>query len=127
MISRKNHSPLIEHADEIAPLLKLLSHADRLKIAVELLRGEAKVGDLAARTHVAQPSLSRELARFGAHGFVATRREPKSIYYALSDERLVHLLNATAGAAAAFAAQTSAGTSASNQESDASRRERSRQ
>jgi DNA-binding transcriptional ArsR family regulator len=100
MISRKHPSAMIERADEIAPLLKVLSHADRLRIALELLDGEMKVGELAARTKVAQPSLSRGLARFRAHGLVTTRRLSKEIYYAISDERLVRILNALEDAAA---------------------------
>lgn len=110
----------------MSALLKVLSHADRLKIAIELLRGEAKVGDLAARTKIAQPSLSRELARFRGHGLVETRRESKIIYYALSDERLVKLLNALANAAPALAAPTTAERSSSEPTTGASRSNRSR-
>lgn len=127
MICADPLSSLADRASEISALLKVLSHADRLKISIELLRGEAKVGDLAARTKIAQPSLSRELARFRAHGLVETRRESKIINYALSDERLVRILNALADTAAAFAAPISAGTSASDQESGASGRKGRRQ
>lgn len=126
MICDDSLSSLADRASEISALLKVLSHEDRLKIAIELLSGEAKVGDLAARTKIAQPSLSRELARFRAHGLVETRRESKIIYYALSDERLVRILYALADAAAAFAAPISAGTSANDREGGASGRKLSR-
>jgi len=145
MISRKHHSALWERAGEIAPLLKILSHADRLRIALELLDGEMKVGELAARTKVAQPSLSRDLARFRAQGLVTTRRLSKEIYYAISDESLVRLLNALEGVAAnapisppdkekrqdktteALRARPSAGSVHHEQGSGQSRRHRSRQ
>jgi DNA-binding transcriptional ArsR family regulator len=118
-------SSLAGRASEVSALLKVLSHADRLKVAIELLHGEAKVGDLAARTKVAQPSRSSELARFKAHRLVETRRESKAVYHALRDELLVHLVYALADAAAAIAAPTSVRASSRKQNTGAPRRHRS--
>ena len=61
---------LRERAGEVAGLLKILSHPNRLLVACELMEGECSVSEIEARTGVAQPNLSRDLARLRAAGLV---------------------------------------------------------
>lgn len=85
-------------ADEVAGLLKLLSHPTRLLIACELTRGEASVSALEEATGADQPNLSRDLARMRAEGLIAARRQSKSVYYRLADNRLVRVIGALCAA-----------------------------
>ena len=125
MTYRTNYTPLAERADEIASLLKVLSHPHRLRIAIELLDKELAVGELAALANIEQPSLSRELARFRALELVNTRRRSKEILYSLSDERLVRLLEQLEGAANSFPTPPEILSPESGKDSRAVRRSRS--
>lgn len=89
--------PLYElrtRADEVAALLKTLSHRNRLLIACQLMEGELSVSAIEQRTGVRQPVLSRELARLRRDGLLATRRESRMIHYSLADSRLAALIGA---------------------------------
>ncbi|KPP82068.1 MAG: ArsR family transcriptional regulator [Oceanicaulis sp. HLUCCA04] len=81
-------------AEEVSGLLKLLSHPNRLLVTCELADGELSVSDIEARTGVAQPNLSRDLARLRAEGIVSTRRQSKQIFYSLTDPRILAVMRA---------------------------------
>lgn len=81
-------------AEEVSGLLKLLSHPSRLLVACELADGELSVSDIEARTGVAQPNLSRDLARLRSEGIVSTRRQSKHIFYSLTDPRIIAVMRA---------------------------------
>ncbi len=85
-------------AEEVAGLLKLLSHPNRLLIACELRDGEASVSALEEAIGAAQPNLSRDLARMRAEGLVAARRQSKSVFYRLADDRLERVIDALCAA-----------------------------
>lgn len=84
--------------DEVSGLLKLLSHPTRLLIACELRKGEASVSALEVATGAAQSNLSRDLARLRAEGLIAARRQSKSVYYRLADDRLLRVIDALCAA-----------------------------
>ena len=88
----KDVAALRAGAGEIARLLKILSHQNRLLIACELMCGEASVSEIEERTGVRQPVLSRELARLRAARLVSTRRASKLVYYRLADDRLPNVI-----------------------------------
>lgn len=94
MALRQPLDDLSDRAEEISALLKALSHPTRLLIACELKGGEASVGALEAAIGAAQPNLSRDLARMRNDGLLAARRESRSIYYRLADDRLIRLIDA---------------------------------
>lgn len=81
-------------AEEVSGLLKLLSHPNRLLVTCELADGELSVSQIEARTGVAQPNLSRDLARLRAEGIVSTRRQSKQIFYSLTDPRIIAVMQA---------------------------------
>lgn len=85
-------------AAEVSGILKLLSHPNRLLIACELRDGEASVGALEAATGAAQPNLSRDLARMRDEGLLAARRQSKSVFYRLADDRLARVIDALCAA-----------------------------
>jgi len=97
---------LRERAEEVAGMLKLLSHPNRLLIACELSSGEHSVGALEKTTGAAQPNLSRDLARLRAEGLVIARRESKSVFYRLADDRLARVLDALCAAFGPASAQS---------------------
>lgn len=81
-------------ATEVSGLLKTLSHPNRLRIACTLKGSELSVSEIEAETSIAQPHVSRELARMREAGLVAARRESKNVYYCIADDKLVHLIDA---------------------------------
>lgn len=90
-------------AEEVSGLLKFLSHPNRLLIACELRNGEASVSALEEATGASQPNLSRDLARMRAEGLLVARRQSKSVYYSLADDRLERVIDALC---TAFSPQT---------------------
>lgn len=88
----KEVSALRAGAGEVARLLKILSHPNRLLIACELMCGEASVSEIEERAGVRQPVLSRDLARLRAAGLVVARRDSKLVYYRLADDRLANVI-----------------------------------
>ncbi len=104
MGAAENLDSLKSRAPEVAELLRLLSHPVRLRVALTLMGGEMAVSGIAEIPGVAQPALSRDIARYRAMGLVSTRRAAKEIYYRLSDERLRDLLVAIGAALPASSA-----------------------
>jgi len=85
-------------AEEVSGLLKLLSHKNRLLIACELRESEASVSALEDAIGAAQPNLSRDLARMRDEGLLVARRQGKSVYYRLADDRLARIIDALCAA-----------------------------
>jgi len=77
---------------EASGVLKALAHPARLLIVGHLLDGEKSVGEIERDLDLRQPSLSQQLRHLREAGVVATRREAKSVYYRLADERVALLL-----------------------------------
>lgn len=94
MIAGMAPADLRARAEEVAGILKVLSHPNRLLIACDLMEGERSVGEIEARTGVRQPTLSRELARLRDESLVETRRDSKQIFYRLVDPRIPRLIEA---------------------------------
>ncbi len=61
--------------------LKALGHKARLAILAELTAGEMNVSEIEARTGIAQPGLSQQLAVLRQAGLVETRRHAKAVFY----------------------------------------------
>jgi DNA-binding transcriptional ArsR family regulator len=85
---------LAKRSTEVAALLKALSHPTRLLVACELKGGEQSVSALEESIGAAQPNLSRDLARMRREGLVSARRQSKSVYYQLADDRLALVIDA---------------------------------
>jgi DNA-binding transcriptional ArsR family regulator len=77
-----------------AELLRALAHPMRLQIVCRLLDGELSVSGFEGELGLKQPSLSQQLGQLREADLVATRREAKSVFYSLVDDRVRILLDA---------------------------------
>jgi len=77
----------------VAKYFRALGDPTRLYILELLRREELSVGELVDRVGAAQPKVSNHLACLRWCGFVATRREHRTVYYRLADERVSELLS----------------------------------
>ncbi len=80
-------------AKTVSALLRVLANEDRLLLLCQLTSGEKSVGELEAHLDIRQPTLSQQLAVLRSEGAVTTRREGKRIYYAVTDPKVLALLN----------------------------------
>lgn len=77
---------MVGSAKRASDFLKALAHESRLMILCFLAEGEKSVSELEELLSLRQPTVSQQLARLRADGLVSTRREGKTIYYALASE-----------------------------------------
>ncbi|GAB0117086.1 ArsR/SmtB family transcription factor [Acidisoma sp. 7E03] len=85
---------LAARATEVAELLKLLGHPQRLMIACLLAEGPFGVSEIEARLGLRQPSLSQQLGVLREAGVIEGRREAKAVIYHLAEPRIAALLQA---------------------------------
>lgn len=78
--------------DVVATYFRALGDPTRLRI-LKLLReqGELSVGELAERLEIAQPKVSNHLAGIRWCGFVVTRRQHRTVYNRIADERVAEI------------------------------------
>lgn len=81
-----------DRAGEVADFLKTLANENRLLILCVLLEGEQTVGQLNSRIDLSPSALSQHLAWLREAGFVKTRREAQTIYYQLTNERVMQVM-----------------------------------
>ena len=74
-------------AVEAANFLKAISHEGRLMILCHLASGEKSVTELETLLSARQAAVSQQLSRLRLEGLVIPRREGKTIFYRLADER----------------------------------------
>ncbi|EPX84829.1 transcriptional regulator, ArsR family [Rubellimicrobium thermophilum DSM 16684] len=78
---------MMEKAQQASDVLKALSHEGRLLILCHLVTGEKSVGELERLLSARQAAVSQQLARLRLEGLVRPRRDGKTIYYSLTDDR----------------------------------------
>ena len=74
-------------AVEAANFLKAISHEGRLMILCHLASGEKSVTELETLLSARQAAVSQQLSRLRLEGLVIPRREGKTIFYRLADDR----------------------------------------
>jgi len=81
-------------SDLVAKYFRGFGDPSRVRI-LEMLRsqGELSVGELAARLQLPQPKVSNHLACLRWCGFVATRREHRTVLNRIADPRVVTMLD----------------------------------
>ena len=67
--------------------LKAISHEGRLMILCHLATGEKSVTELEELLSARQAAVSQQLGRLRLEGLVTPRRDGKTIYYSLADDR----------------------------------------
>tara|TARA_E500000318_G_scaffold47941_1_gene45090 strand:- start:3481 stop:3831 length:351 start_codon:yes stop_codon:yes gene_type:complete len=83
---------MIENATHATEFMKALAHEGRLLILCQLATGEKSVTELEELLSSRQAAVSQQLARLRLEGLVNHRREGKTIYYSLKDERAIRML-----------------------------------
>lgn len=68
---------------------RALADPKRLCVLECLARGEQSVGDLSGQVGCQVPNMSQHLAVLRSAGLVTTRRDGSTIYYRLSDPRVL--------------------------------------
>jgi DNA-binding transcriptional ArsR family regulator len=84
--------PTAEAAGIRARFFRVLGDPKRLRILELLLTGERTVSEIVEHLQAPQGRVSNHLACLRWCGFVATRREGRSVYYRLADARVRDLL-----------------------------------
>ncbi len=78
---------MLERATTAANFLKAISHEGRLMILCHLVDGEKSVTELEELLSARQAAVSQQLSRLRLEGLVVPRRDGKTIYYSLADDR----------------------------------------
>ncbi|WP_394180618.1 ArsR/SmtB family transcription factor [Yoonia maritima] len=78
---------MMENATTATNYLKAISHEGRLMILCHLATGEKSVTELEELLSARQAAVSQQLGRLRLEGLVQPRREGKTIYYSLTDDR----------------------------------------
>jgi ArsR family transcriptional regulator len=80
-----------------AALFRALAHPMRVQIVYRLLDGEMSVTGLETELGLRQPNLSQQLGQLREAKLVTTRREAKSVFYSLTDDRVRAIVQALRG------------------------------
>lgn len=75
------------NAMEASNFLKAISHEGRLMILCHLASGEKSVMELEQLLSARQAAVSQQLSRLRLEGLVTPRRDGKTIFYSLADDR----------------------------------------
>ena len=86
-MSDEDMDRMLSHAVTASNFLKAISHEGRLMILCHLVSGEKSVSELEALLSSRQAAVSQQLSRLRLEGLVESRREGKTIFYRLADDR----------------------------------------
>ena len=78
---------VVEKARSASNFLKAISHEGRLMILCHLVSGEKSVTELEDLISARQAAVSQQLSRLRLEGLVIPRRDGKTIYYSLADDK----------------------------------------
>lgn len=81
-----------KNCNEVAELLKVLAHPQRLMILCHLLEGEKTVGELHELCELSQSYTSQFLNRMKREGLVSGTREGNFTAYKLADPKVAKLI-----------------------------------
>lgn len=83
---------MMENARRATGFLKALAHEGRMMVLCHLATGEKSVTELEQLLSARQAAVSQQLARLRLEGLVGFRREGRTIYYFLEDDRARQML-----------------------------------
>ena len=92
-ISDEEMDKMLTKATDACTFLKAISHEGRLMILCHLVTGEKSVTELEDLLSARQAAVSQQLSRLRLEGLVTPRREGKTIYYSLTDDRATQILD----------------------------------
>jgi len=82
-----------EILNRAAQTIRVLGHADRIRIVEVLEGGDATVTEIQEEVGLPQATVSQHLARLRGHGIVQSTREGQNVVYALVEPKVKHILN----------------------------------
>ena len=85
--SQEEIDQIVTKATAASNFLKAISHEGRLMILCHLVSGEKSVTELENLLSARQAAVSQQLSRLRLEGLVQPRRDGKTIYYSLTDDR----------------------------------------
>ncbi len=80
--------PSEEELYDLAELFKVFGDTTRIRILYELFGGELCVGDIAEKLSMTQSAISHQLRVLKTSRLVRSRRDGKTVYYALDDDHV---------------------------------------
>ncbi len=83
---------IVTKATQASNFLKAISHEGRLMILCHLVTGEKSVTELEKLLSARQAAVSQQLSRLRLEGLVQPRRDGKTIFYSLTDDRAVKII-----------------------------------
>jgi ArsR family transcriptional regulator len=86
-LSEDEMDRMVTNATNASNFLKAISHEGRLMILCHLVSGEKSVTELEDLLSARQAAVSQQLSRLRLEGLVVPRREGKTIYYCLADDK----------------------------------------
>ena len=89
----KTSKKQLKSLTEAAECLRTLAHPHRLRIVQLLLSGETyTVNDLAEICGITQPMTSDHLRLMQRCGFLSSRKEGRTVYYAIAEPHLAQIM-----------------------------------
>jgi ArsR family transcriptional regulator len=82
-------TPTEDERQRSAAVARALGDPKRLCVLESLAGGEASVGELAGRVACQVPNMSQHLAVLRSAGLVTARKDGSTVYYRLSDPRIL--------------------------------------
>lgn len=83
----------VASATDASGFLRAISHEGRLMILCYLAQGEKSVTELEDLLAARQAAVSQQLARLRHEGLVTHRRDGKAVYYQLTDDRSLKVID----------------------------------
>jgi len=84
---------MMDNATVATNFLKAIGHEGRLMILCHLASGEKSVTELEDLLSARQAAVSQQLSPLRLEGLVQPRREGKTIYYSLTDDRCKRIIS----------------------------------
>jgi len=88
---------MAENAKQATDFMKAMAHESRLMILCYLSSGEKSVTQLEDLLALRQPTVSQQLARLRLERLITARRDGKTIYYSIADERALKMMEVVYG------------------------------
>lgn len=92
-LSDEELDAMMDNATLATNFLKAIGHEGRLMILCHLATGEKSVTELEELLSARQAAVSQQLGRLRLEGLVKPRREGKTIYYSLTDDRCKRIIS----------------------------------
>ncbi|EEY99347.1 helix-turn-helix transcriptional regulator [Vibrio cholerae] len=80
------------NAVEVAELLRVMAHPERLMVLCQLTNREMGVGQLQQGSTLSQSAFSQHLTVLRKHGIIQARKESQQVFYSLADSRITALI-----------------------------------